>query len=166
MVVFIVRTGWKDMNLQGASHAQSYHLSPLGSRLPLKRKISNHWKAGVVFLCMTNPITSPNLFNWGGGLLPSRAMDFALFTFYHMFFIDMDAIPWTSCNIHSTRMELSMRRDGPWSSQELLRLWVVTWLYERTTFCPMMSCWWGVGPRCCSWKVWHDSRLWFGSNWL
>ena len=43
-------------------------------------------------LCMTNPITSPNLFNWGG-LLPSRAMDFALFTFYHMFFIDMDAIP-------------------------------------------------------------------------
>ena len=49
------------------SHVQSHHLTRLGRRLPLKRKISTHWQAGwLFFFCMTSPS-----FLIGGGLLPS-----------------------------------------------------------------------------------------------
>jgi len=38
------------LSLEGMSHAQSHHLTPLGGRLPLKREISTHWQAGWLLL--------------------------------------------------------------------------------------------------------------------
>ena len=95
-----------------------------------------HWKALV--------------YNWWG-LLPSRgvviAMNLALFIFVKLFLLKYLKwmLIWTS----------NQMKDQPVrpSYQELLRLWVATWLYERTTFCLMRSCWWGVGPRCFTWNV-------------
>ena len=42
------------------SHAQSQHLTLLGGKLPLKREISTHWKAGLLFM-LTPPIETRGL---------------------------------------------------------------------------------------------------------